>query len=226
MPSRPIRLRSPLVLGALLPVAVGAWAGGHFDVDDADTLAPGRCQYEIWAGRAEASSTGFQHLGPACRVGAVELGVNIDHFSAPDARVSVAGPALKWTWYGQADQPLRAAVEFAAAWDLHRGGRPGRQLLLPVTWQPLPSLMLHANLGADWALGSGVRTRRRGVAAEWAVDEKVSVIVERNRALGAWTTRSGLRFGLTPALTLDVSAAKVRPGGAVFTVGLSQEFGR
>lgn len=225
MPSRLRRFRLyMLALG--LPWAGCAWAGGHFDVDDADTLAPGRCQYELWAGRAEASLTHFQHAGPACRVGPVELGLNLDRASSPDARSLLAGPSVKWTWYGQADAPLRAAVAFAAAWDLRNPGRPGRQLLLPVTWQPVPSLMLHANLGADWSAGDGARTRRVGAAAEWAVDEKVSLIVERNRAQGAWTTRGGLRFGLTPSLTLDLSAAKVRPGGAVYTVGLSQEFGR
>ena len=224
----PRRLRPPhFVLHAALALAAGsAGAGGHFDVDDADTLAPGRCQVELWAGRAEASSTGFQHVGPACRVGPVELGLNLDRASSPDGRSRAVGPALKWTWYGQPDDPLRAAVEFTVAWDLRNHGRPSRQWLLPLTWQPLPSLQVHANLGADWAVGTGVRTRRLGAAAEWAVDEKLSFILERNRAQGAWTTRGGLRFGLAPELTLDVSAARVRAGGAIYTVGLSYEFGR
>lgn len=224
----PLRLRIPHLLpqAALALVVGSASAGGHFDVDDADTLAPGRCQVESWAGRADATATGFQHIGPACRTGPVELGLNLDRSTSPAARSRTVGPAVKWTWYGWPDDPLRAAVEFAASWDLRNHGRPSRQWLLPVTWQPLPALQLHANLGADWAAGSGTRTGRVGAAAEWAVDEKVSFILERNRAQGAWTTRGGLRFGLTPMLTLDLSAAKVRPGGAVYTVGLSHEFGR
>lgn len=220
------RIAHLLPLAALALAAGRAGAGGHFDVDDADMLAPGRCQVESWAGRADASATSFQHVGPGCRVGPVELGLNLDRSSSPDARSRAVGPAIKWTWYGQADDPLRAALAFAASWDLRNHGRPSRQWLLPVTWQPLPSLQLHANLGADWAAGSGTRTGRVGAAAEWAVDEKVSFILERNRAQGAWTTRGGLRFGLAPMLTLDLSAAKVRPGGAVYTVGLSHEFGR
>lgn len=200
-----------------------ASAGGHFDVDDADTLGEGRCQYELWAGRAQSSSTAFQHLGLGCRVGAVELGLSGDRSSRPAARV--LGPAIKWTWLGEPEQPVRAALAFGAGWDWRKHGKPSRQLLLPLTWQPLPALMLHANVGADWA-GDSPRSARRGLAAEWAVDGKLSLIMERNRAAHAWTTRGGLRLGLTPALTLDMSAARARPGGTVYTLGLSHEFGR
>jgi hypothetical protein len=30
--------------------------GGHFDVDDAAVLAPGRCQIELWAVRGDISA--------------------------------------------------------------------------------------------------------------------------------------------------------------------------
>lgn len=216
------RGRRWLVLGMALG-ASAAWAGGHYDVDDADTLDAGHCQYEGWGGRGPQGSPAFQHLGLACRIGVAELGLNADRSASPDARVW--GPALKWRWLGDAEQPLRSAVAFSAGRNERTGGKPSRQLLFPLTWQPLNSLMLHANLGADWA-GGAARTARRGLAAEWAVDEKVSLVLERNRASGAWTSRGGLRFTLTPALTLDLSAARARPGGSIYTVGLSQEFSR
>lgn len=211
-----------LALGAGMP----ARAGGHFDVDDADTLDPGRCQVELWAGSAGSPSTGFQHIGPACRVGAVELQLNVDRSHGADPQALSAGPALKWRWLGAGDDVLRAAAEFGIARDLRRRGAPSRQWLLPLTWQPRPDLQVHANVGADWSSPSGVRTPRRGLAAEWAADERVSVIVERNKAQRTWTTRAGLRLALTPAASVDLSAARARPGGAVFVLGLNCEFGR
>ncbi|MDP9990288.1 hypothetical protein J2W30_001321 [Variovorax boronicumulans] len=212
--------------------SLGAEAAGHFDVDDAGTLDPGQCQYETWWGRTGVEPvTGF-HIGPSCRVGPVELGLNVDRLSVQDVqRVHsiTAGPQLKWTFLGQAaDAPLSAAVSMGTVSDLRRGGRMGGQFVVPVTWRPVDSLQLHANLGADWALGSGVRTPRGGLAAEWALTDVVSLIAERNRASGAWTSRVGGRFSLTPLISVDISASRSRPLGGRsvtgFVVGLNHEF--
>lgn len=116
-----------------------------------------------------------------------------------------------------------------AVFDLKRGGRMGGQLVLPATWRPVPGLQLHANLGADWASGTGQRTPRGGAALEWALNDTVSLIAERNRATGAWASRVGGRFSLTPLISVDVSASRTRPlGGRAttgFVVGLNHEFG-
>ena len=142
-------------------------------------------------------------------------------------RSVIAGPQLKWNFYGAAaDAPLSAALSLGAVFDLRRGGRAGGQLVLPVTWRPADSLQIHANLGADWATGTGARTPRGGLAAEWALDDKVSLIAERSRASGVWTSRVGGRFSLTPQVSVDVSASRTGPGGVRgFVVGLNHEFG-
>jgi len=221
--------RGWLLMASCALASVGAQAAGHFDVDDAGTLDPGQCQYETWWGRTGVEPiTGF-HIGPACRVGPVELGLNIDRLSVQGVHSITAGPQLKWTFLGQAaDAPLSAAVSMGTVSDLRRGGRMGGQFVVPVTWRPVDSLQLHANLGADWALGTGVRTPRGGAAVEWAINDTVSLIAERNRASGLWTSRIGGRFSLTPLISVDISASRTKPLGERsvrgFVIGLNHEF--
>lgn len=207
-------------------VSLGAQAAGHFDVDDAGVLDPGQCQYETWWGRTGTEPvTGF-HIGPACRVGPVELGLNFDRLSVEGVHTVTGGPQVKWNFLGQAaDAPFSAAVSMSTVSDLRRGGRMGGQFVVPLTWRPTSSLQVHANLGADWALGTGVRTPRGGVAVEWAWNDTVSLIAERSKAAGVWTSRIGGRFSITPLISVDVSASHSGPRGVRgFVIGLNHEF--
>jgi len=77
-------MRRHVALILLWLFAVNARAGGHFDVDDAFTLDPGQCQNETWYGRFGTEPVTDFHLGPACRVGPVELSANFDRYSVPD----------------------------------------------------------------------------------------------------------------------------------------------
>lgn len=213
-------------------LAASAQAGGHFDVDDASTLDVGQCQYEAWGSRVSggAAVRGL-HLGPACRVGPVEIGLGVDLFATRGERaVTYAGPQLKWTFYGQDPEArLSAALSAGATFDVTRGGRAGGQFVIPLTWRALDHLQVHANLGADWVPGTGARTGRGGVQAEWALNEAVSLIAERNRAYDLWTSRIGVRFSLTPRVSVDVSAARIGRGEQRqrgFVVGLNHEFSR
>lgn len=206
-----------------------AVAGGHFDIDDAGTLDPGQCQYETWYGRAGAEPANVFHVGPACRVGPVEVGLNLDRFRVAGEPHAVAvGPQLKWTWFGAAaDASLSAAVSAGATWDRTHRGKPGRQLVFPVSWRPLDNLQVHANIGADWAPVSGTRTGRGGLATEWALHEQLSLLAERHRSFGAWTTRVGARVSVTPLASIDLSAS--RTGAAQtrgFYIGINHEFSR
>ena len=219
--------RTAWLLAAACGLAgTGAQAAGHFDVDDAGTLDPGQCQYEAWWGRTGPEPVIGLHIGPSCRVGSVELGLNLDLFSAAGMQWVVAGPQQNCNFFGAAaPAPWSAALSLGAAFDLTRGGRAGGQFVLPVTWRPTGSLQIHANLGADWATGTGARTPRGGLAAEWALDDKVSLIAERSRAAGVWTSRIGGRFSLTPLISVDVSASRTGPQGVRgFVVGLNHEF--
>jgi hypothetical protein len=218
-----------ILMAPLWLAAVSAHAGGHFDVDDAGTLDPGQCQYELWGTRIPRQHATLWHLGPACRVGPVELGLNIDRISVAGEHKDALGPQLKWTFLGQApDARWSAAVSVSATFDLpRRGGRAGGQFVVPVTWRATDSLLVHANLGADWATGTGARSGRGGLAGEWALNETVSLIAERNRAFGLWTSRAGVRLSLTPLISIDVSAARTGPEGVRgFVIGLNHEFSR
>lgn len=219
-----------MVVSVLLLSMVGsASAGGHFDVDDARILDVGECQYEVWAshfrGGTSSPVTG-SHFGPACRVGPVELGFNVDRYATRGEPTTVwLGPQLKWTFLGRKDDaPLAAAVSLSASFDLQNGGRTGGQFVIPVTWRAANALQFHVNVGADWLPVTGERTRRTGVTGEWAMNGHVSLIAERNRAFDVWTSRLGARFALTPLTSLDVSVSrdgdKVR--GVIF--GINQAF--
>lgn len=231
MKSRHRTTTRPPCLGWMLAAScslasLGAQAAGHFDVDDAGTLDPGQCQYETWWGRTGTEPvTGF-HIGPACRVGPVELGLNFDRLSVEGVHTVTGGPQIKWNFLGQAaDAPFSAAVSMGTVSDLRRGGRMGGQFVVPLTWRPTSSLQVHANLGADWALGTGVRTPRGGVAVEWAWNDTVSLIAERSKAAGVWTSRIGGRFSITPLISVDVSASHSGPRGVRgFVIGLNHEF--
>lgn len=213
---------------ACLLLAASARAGGHLDVDDAAMLDPGQCQYETWYGRAGPGSVNAFHIGPACRVGPVELGFNLDRYTFDGQRTNTLGPQFKWTWFGQApDARFSGAVSANAVWDRTNRGKPGRQLVFPFTWQALDGLQIHANLGTDWAPVTGERTGRGGLGTEWAISDRVSLIAERNRAVGLWTSRAGVRLNVTPSISLDVTASRTGPGHtAGFFVGLNHAFSR
>jgi len=209
-----------------------AVAGGHFDIDDAGTLDPGQCQVEAWGGRFGAAPTTTYHLGPSCGVGPVELGVNFERDSLPGSAslpggVSyVIGPQVKWTFLGRDPEATLSAAAFASVgYDVTHGGSPGGQATVPVSWHALDSLWVNFNLGFDWTPNGGGRTGRGGLQGDWSFNDRMSLIAERFRSFGVWTSRVGMRFNLTPLLSLDVSGARTGPAGAWgFAVGLNQEF--
>ena len=217
---------SLLVAGALLLAAGPALAaGGHFDVDDAAVLDPGRCQYEAWGLRVPAASASVFHLGSACSAGPLELGLNFERAQLPGARRDSAGPQLKWVAGPMLDS-LSAGLALSLSFDLGDGGRPSRTLHLPLTWRAARQLWLHANVGADWA-PSGGRTRRIGLSGEWAVSERLSLIAERIEFYGDWTARIGARFHLNDSISVDLSAARSGPQATrVYVIGLNHEFAR
>jgi len=218
--------RAALIAAGGLGFALAAHAaGGHFDVDDAAVLEPGQCQYEAWFGRAPAAPATLIHLGPGCRVGPVELGLNLDRLTAAGAHRETLGPQLKWVADPLAGS-LGVGVAWAAAFDLRRGGRPAHTLYLPLTWTVNDRIALNANLGADWGV-AGARTRRVGASGEWVLNPKLTVIGERVKFGGEWTSRLGARFAVSDAISVDLSAARVGPrANRVWVIGLNQSFAR
>lgn len=218
--------RHPFIAACWLALAADVHAaGGHFDVDDAAIVEPGQCQYETWLTRAPAASATLFHLGPGCRVGPVELALNYDRVSAAGETRSTVGPQLKWV----ADPlvgPFSAGIAWSAAYDLKRGGRPAHTLHVPVTWAVNDRVAVNANLGADWDF-AGARTRRVGVSAEWVAHENLTVIGERVKFAGDWSSRLGARWLLSDAISVDLSAARTGPRATrVYAIGLNHAFAR
>jgi hypothetical protein len=191
------------LLAALLLIAPAAFAaGGHHAVDDAVVLEPGQCQLETWAD-AFRGGHGSWHLGPACRVGQWELGLNIDRIGLPgEPVVHTLSPQGKWS---AAIVPgLSAGVVLTAIWD--QGRYAGFQPLLPVTWQANDRLAVHMNAGRDIPRkGSG--RNLAGVAAEWSPAGPWSFVAERfNDAFGR-AARIGTRWQPNPLFSIDLSWA-------------------
>jgi len=200
-------------------------AGGHFDVDDATVLDPGRCQVEAWIARAPAASTTLAHAGPGCRVGPVELGVNIDRLTAAGDGRTLLGPQLKWV-VDPLVAKLSAGVAWSVAYDLTNHGRPAQTFYVPLTWWVAERLWVHANLGVDRD-PRGERWRRQGLSGEWAASDKFTVIAERVKIVGDWTSRLGGRVNVNDTLSVDLSAARVGPRAErVYVIGVNQEFAR
>src|SRR5690242_18243181 len=91
-----LRAAVPVVIACLLAPSAEA-AGGHHSIDDAAILDPGQCQVETWFERTQDGAARLWHVGPACRVAAVELGLNFDALrSNGRGRTDVAGAQAKW----------------------------------------------------------------------------------------------------------------------------------
>ena len=213
-------------LGALLLLASAASlaAGGHFDVDDAAVLDPGQCQVEVWAARVPADARSAVHFGSACRVGPVELGLNIDPVWQPGARGMVWGPQVKFV-VAPLLPTLGAGIVWSVGFD-SRGGRPVHAVYVPLTWLPAEAWKLHADAGVD-AAADGTRTRRLGIAAEWAADATWSVTAERAKVQADWVSRLGVRATVNDSLSLDLSTARTGPQALrIHVIGLNQSFAR
>lgn len=181
-------------------------AGGHHAVDDAAMLEPGQCQVETWVDRERGGGRSLVHLGPACRVGPVELSANLDRMHLDGNRTPLAaGPQLKWAT--QLSETLSVGAVVAATWQDARPRWAGRAVLVPVTWQPSPSLAVHLNLGRDFRRNEP-SFNRSGAALEWTATPQWSLVAERFRESEAHFWRLGARYTLNDNLSLDLSRAR------------------
>lgn len=181
-------------------------AGGHHAVDDAAILDPGQCQIETWFDRESGGSRALVHTGPACRVGPVELGLNVDR-SRTDADGSLVsgGPQVKWA-YALSDSWSAGAV-LSATWKSRAPRYVGSMLVVPVTWTATESVAVHANFGREFRHGAA-DVNRSGVALEWTPVPTWSLLAERFREshLNHW--RVGTRWTPHPAIGIDLSQAR------------------
>jgi hypothetical protein len=201
-------------------------AGGHHAVDDAAVLEVGKCKLEAWAERETGGARTLHHLGTGCRVGAVELGLNLDKEKQAtlDAATSF-GPQIKWAY------PLNDGLSIGAVASVKFNSQSPRYasstLVLPLTWRVTDTLSTHVNWGRNFLRG-GVGQPRGGVSLEWAPISDLSLVSERFREAANNSTRLGARYALTPDVKLDISRARSLNAGGVswWTAGVSWEFDR
>jgi len=212
-----------LVLAAGLAASVASRAaGGHHAVDDAALLEPGQCQVETWYERGSARS--LLHVGPACRVAAVELGFDANRVRlSGDGTTSVAVAQVKWATAHTA--AWSSGVVFGVAAQDRAPKFLGSVLIVPVTWQASETLLVHANLGRDFRHREPDATRA-GVALEWTASAAWSLVAERFAEGRADFWRAGARWSASPSLLVDVSRARPLGGDAPawWTVGLTWLF--
>lgn len=212
-----------LVCNALC-IASSYAAGGHFDVDDAVLLADGRCQYEVWARRGRTADANTFHAAPTCRVGPVELGLNLDRSRSEGQGERSFGPQVKYVVESAVERVNLGIVATLAYSQRTRSST--QTVYVPLTWFAADNLAINLNAGFDRAPGAG-RSARFGVGGEYVLNERFTVLAERIRFLGATTSRVGVRYNLSESLSLDLSTAhQTGLRGPLVTFGISQEFGR
>lgn len=200
-------------------------AGGHHAVDDAAILEPDQCQLETWADRETGGLRSLSHVGPGCRVGPVELSLNLDRTRAEAGNVTAASPQIKWA---QAmDDRLSVGVVASATQQDHPPHRVGNTLALLATWQPGETALVHVNAGRDFRPGRD-DSNHSGVALEWKPSPAWSFVGERFREGGVDLWRAGARWSMSTAWNVDISRASGLRNStpAWWTVGLTWAFTR
>ena len=223
------------VFGALIVCAIASCPlpaqamGGHFDADDALMLEPGRCQVETWAISAPAAHSHAQHLGPACRVGPLELGLSVDRLvdntGQAGATSRVAGVQLKWVTSSLLPQ-FSVGLAASIARDSTPGTATARSLYAALTWFASDAWQWHVNVGRDRD-GKSEQFNRAALAAEWAASDHFTLLAEVLRLGGARNRRIGLRIGLAEFTSIDMSAMHTSSDGKRrWGLGLNHEFSR
>src|SRR6185295_8564093 len=154
----------------------GHAAGGHHSVDDAAILDPGQCLVETWGDHETGGATSLLHVGGACRVGGVEVGLNVDRVRFSEAAATIVGPQVKWAT--ALDKRLSIGLVLSTAWQSHSPRHLGSTLVVPVTWQAGETVQVHLNAGRDfWRHEAD--SNRGGIAVEWAPLPAWSFVAER-----------------------------------------------
>lgn len=201
-------------------------AGGHHAVDDANMLEEGQCKLEVWTERETGGARALVHAGPGCRVGPVELDVNIERQKfAGLAGLTSVSPQVKWAT--SLNEQLSVGLVAGSSFTSQSPRYTGSTVYIPLTWHASDALLAHVNWGRDFQRG-GPNQARGGLALEWTASAEWSFIVERFFQAGVSSARVGARWALMPGVSLDISrASTLGPSGPTWaTVGVNWQFDR
>lgn len=97
---------------------------------------------------------------------------------------------------------------------------------VPVTWSLGSAVQVNVNLGLDHLSNRG-NTSRLGIAGEWALDERFTLLAERLHAFDVILTRIGVRIAVGEQASVDLSGGRISgSGNRLWGLGLTVEFGR
>lgn len=216
-----------VLLGALAFSLQAHGAGGHHAVDDAALVEPGQCQVEVWTDRERHRARTLSHVGPACRVGPVEIGLNLDRSRSTGAQsFTLVGSQIKWVL--PLTGSLSAGAVLAASWQESPSRFVASTVVFPFTWTASETWAMHINAGRDFRRGAEMDTSRAGIAAEWSPHPHWSGVVERFRENRANHWRVGVRYAWNQNVSVDLSRAQGSHGSvpAWWTLGLNWAFDR
>ncbi|QWP77373.1 hypothetical protein J5226_02910 [Lysobacter sp. K5869] len=196
----PFRFALFCLFAALSLHAGAARAGASLYVDDAATVARGRCQLESWL-RGAAPAREFT-LAPACDVAGTELGLSHSDYAAPHAAAAQSLSAKRVL--RASAQGWALAASLSANWS---GGRyDGWTFNLPLTLGPDPNgpRLWHLNLG--WNQPRQGRARLTGgVGLEQALSARWTALAELYAdAHGDAGGQLGLRRALSDDASFDL----------------------
>ncbi len=218
-------LLAAMLLGPGLPIAALA-AGHHHAVDDAALLDPGQCQLEGWVERANGGARRLQHLEPACRIGPVELAIAGER-ERPAGEGWTTGTGLQLKWARPLTDSVSIGVVASSRWQDRGRAYDATTLVVPLTLRVDDALAVHLNAGRRFASGAPDDTRG-GLGIEWTPVGTWTVIAEVYREERETFRRAGLRWALSPSLSIDLSHARGRSGGTApwWTLGFGWVYDR
>jgi hypothetical protein len=201
-----------IAAGATLSPSPVMAAGGHYAVDDAGLVDPGRCMLEAWHARADRDNTDYTVM-PACNPGGtLELGIGVSRVNRSadyETQVEFAaktilrevqlgsfgwGVAISSTWGGALQRS-----ESAAAY-------------VPLSLHLVEPLLLHFNAG--WADERGAdHAAIWGSGADFTLASRVNLIAEiYGTHRGGTELQTGLRYS-SGAGVIDLSYGRARATG-------------
>ncbi|MGO1070932.1 hypothetical protein [Lysobacter sp. CA199] len=198
----PPKIASVLFAALSLVPVYAARAGASLYVDDAATVASGRCQLESWL-RAAAPSR-ESTLVPACDVAGSEFGLGLSDYAQPRAP-AIAAFGAKRVLHTAASQRWALAASVGANWDPRHGAFDGWNFNLPLS-------VADTALRGQWHFNLGWNAPRHGRAAvtagiglEHALHADWSVLAELFADhRGGRVAQLGLRRGFGAGHSVDV----------------------